>query len=87
MAKKTDTAKAKKVEPKAQSLAARDLRTKSPDELTKLLEKAKADLTEFQKMKAAGELANPRVLGKSRREIARINTILTEVINASKEEN
>jgi ribosomal protein L29 len=86
MAKKSvTTKKSATTADKSQSFAARDLRTKSPDELSKLLETAHADLLEFQKMHAAGDLANPQVLRKARRDVARIKTIHTEVINASKE--
>jgi ribosomal protein L29 len=89
MARKTTATKAKaddKTAKKTVSLAAKDLRTKSPDELQQLIQIAQHDLLEFQKLHAANELANPQVLKSARRDVARIKTILTEVINAHREE-
>jgi large subunit ribosomal protein L29 len=60
-------------------MKAQELRTKSLDELTKLLDKAKAELNDNRRSLAAGELPNPRVVSKNRKEIARLNTIITEV--------
>jgi ribosomal protein L29 len=87
MAKKPETKKAVKATKTAKSLAVADMRTKSPDELRDLLKSAQADLLEFKKLQAASELTNPKVLKKTRREIAQLNTILTAVIKAHKEEN
>ncbi|GHU06766.1 hypothetical protein FACS189431_0210 [Alphaproteobacteria bacterium] len=56
-----------------------DLRGKTEAELHVVLATAKADLLEAQKALKANELANPQVVRKMRREIARIKTVLTEV--------
>jgi large subunit ribosomal protein L29 len=55
-----------------------DLRGKDAADLQKVLATAKADLLEAQKSLAANELANPNVIKKMRKEIARIKTVLTE---------
>ena len=56
-----------------------DLRTKSVDELQKMLAEARKDLLEAQKSLKANELANPRVVGKMKKEIARILTVMSEL--------
>ena len=56
-----------------------ELRSKSQDELQKLLADARADLLESQKSLKANELANPHAVTKLKKEIARILTIITEV--------
>ena len=58
-----------------------DLRSKSIDELQKLLAIARADLLEAQKSLKANELANPRVVGKFKKEIAQILTVMHEMSN------
>ena len=58
-----------------------DLRTLSPEKLQERLKTARADLLAMQKSLKANELANPNVVKKTRREIARILTIITEVKN------
>lgn len=67
-------------------MKAQELRTKNVEELKQLLDKAKAELNDNRRSLAAGELPNPRVVGKARKEIARLNTIITEVsqVKASK---
>jgi len=57
---------------------ASDLRSKSIEELQKLLATDRADLLEAQKSLRANELANPHAVTKMRKEIARILTILAE---------
>ena len=48
------------------------------EELQKLLQTARADLLQAQKSLRANELANPRVVRKMRREIARILFVINE---------
>jgi len=64
-----------------------DLRSKSIEELQKLLAVSRADLLEAQKSLKANELANPRVVSKMKREVARILTIIheTEITEKGKE--
>jgi ribosomal protein L29 len=57
---------------------ASELRTKSVAELDKLLAEKRTELVETRRSLAAGELPNPQVVGKTRRDIARILTCLTE---------
>jgi ribosomal protein L29 len=59
--------------------SADNLRSKTVSELEKLLHTAKDDLLVAQKSLKANELANPKVVRKMRRDIARIKTILAEV--------
>lgn len=59
-------------------MKASELRGKSVAELDQLLVEKRAELTANLRSLAAGELPNPRVVGKNRREIARIHTCLTE---------
>jgi ribosomal protein L29 len=55
-----------------------DWRAKELPELLKDLSTARADLRAAQKSLAADELANPKVVNKMRREIARLMTIVAE---------
>jgi large subunit ribosomal protein L29 len=74
--------KVKKVEAKkttkSVTFSIADLRKLPVDELQNKLQTARADLLEARKSLAANELANPRVVRKMRREIARILTIIAE---------
>ena len=58
-----------------------ELRTKTVAELQTLLAEKRAELTTNQRSLAAGELPNPRVVSKNRREIARIHTCLAQARN------
>ena len=55
-----------------------ELRAKTVAELQTMLTDAHKTLVENKRSLAAGELPNPRVVGNTRREIARIKTLLTE---------
>jgi len=55
-----------------------ELRAKTVTELNALLNEKRTELGNNQRSLAAGELPNPRVVGKVRRDIARILTCLTE---------
>ncbi|HRK40930.1 MAG TPA: 50S ribosomal protein L29 [Candidatus Saccharibacteria bacterium] len=59
-------------------MKASELRAKSVDELQTLLVETRTSLLENKRALAAGELPNPRVVGKTRREIARIQTLISE---------
>ncbi len=59
-------------------MKATELRTKSEAELHKLLAESRQTLLENKKALAAGELPNPRVVTKTRKEIARIMSLLSE---------
>lgn len=61
-----------------------DLRTKSVGELQSLLKETYTTQMESKKSLAAGELPNPRVVGKTRKEVARIKTILSEKLRETK---
>ena len=65
--------------------AARDLRALTEAELHAALATAKADLIEAQKMLRANELPSAHVVKRSKKLIARIHTVLTEVTNSKEE--
>jgi len=73
--KKSATQSTKKV---VKENAVADLRTKSEEDLQKVLGKARADLLELQKGLKANELANPGAVRKARRRVAKILTIIGE---------
>lgn len=62
----------------------KELRDKTIEELKTLLETAKQDLIDNKKLLAANELANPRVITKTRKEVARLNTIISEKLVSEK---
>lgn len=74
---KKDTAKVTK----AVVQTVKDLRALSEQELHAALASAREDLLETQKMLRAGELPSSHVIRKSKKLIARIHTVLTEVKN------
>jgi large subunit ribosomal protein L29 len=57
---------------------ASDLREKSPQELTEELIKLRREQFILRMQKASGQLGQTHVLGETRRDIARIKTILAE---------
>ncbi len=59
-------------------MKASELRTKSINDLHVQLAESRKTLLENKKALAAGELPNPRVVTKTRREIALIKTVLSE---------
>ena len=60
---------------------------KSLEDLRKDLAAKQNDLLESRKSHRAGELVNPRVLGTTRKEIARLHTAIRAVELASKKES
>lgn len=67
-------------------MKASELRTKKISELQTLLAETRQTLNENQRSLAAGELPNPRVVAKSRRDIARILSVLAEKVNETSKE-
>ncbi|HEX9808420.1 MAG TPA: 50S ribosomal protein L29 [Alphaproteobacteria bacterium] len=59
-------------------MTARDLRTKTPDELKTELLALKKEAFNLRFQKASGQLENTARVRKVRREIARIQTVLNE---------
>lgn len=55
-----------------------ELRTVSIDELTQKLQAFETEVRDNRRSLAAGELANPRVIRRKRRDIAQIKTIIAE---------
>ncbi|HMQ09375.1 MAG TPA: 50S ribosomal protein L29 [Candidatus Nanoperiomorbaceae bacterium] len=87
-AKKVSTKDIKKdVKAVGKSIAntTKDLRALGEAELHNALATAKADLVEAQKMLHANELPSAHVIRKSKKLIARIHTVLTEVTNSKEE--
>ena len=60
-------------------MKAQELRTKSVEELKKLLGEAEIELNDNRRSQAAGELPNTRVVSKSRKAVARLHTMITQV--------
>lgn len=59
-------------------MSAKDLRDKSVDELSTELHKALGDQFKLRVQKATGQLAQTHLLKQSRRQIARLKTVLTQ---------
>ena len=62
-----------------------ELRSKKPAELTKLLQDTQKDLADARRGLAAGELQNPRVISRHRKEIAQIMTVMSEAVKKEEE--
>ena len=58
----------------------------TPEELRASLVAKQADLIEFRRSLAAGELANPRIVTVTRKDIARLKTALNAVDQTDKGE-
>ena len=59
-------------------MKASELRDKSPQELSEELLKLRKEQFNLRMQKASGQLGQPHLLGETRRDIARIKTILAE---------
>jgi large subunit ribosomal protein L29 len=59
-------------------MKASELRDKSPQELGEELLKLRKEQFSLRMQKASGQLGQPHLLTETRRDIARIKTILTE---------
>jgi ribosomal protein L29 len=58
----------------------------SPEELRASLTAKQTDLLDYKRSLAAGELANPRIVGATRKDIARLKTALTAAEQTGKGE-
>jgi large subunit ribosomal protein L29 len=59
-------------------MKASELRDKTPKELSEELLKLRKEQFALRMQKASGQLGQPHLLGETRRDIARIKTILAE---------
>jgi large subunit ribosomal protein L29 len=59
-------------------MKASELRDKSPQELSQELLKLRKEQFNLRMQKASGQLGQPHLLGETRRDIARIKTIMAE---------
>ncbi|MBK81933.1 MAG: 50S ribosomal protein L29 [Gammaproteobacteria bacterium] len=59
-------------------MKASELRDKSPQELSEELLKLRKEQFNLRMQKASGQLGQPHLLGETRRDIARIKTIMAE---------
>ncbi len=62
-------------------MKAKELRSKSPQELDQMVTEIRREHFNLKMQKATGQLSKPDQMRKLRREIARIKTILGEVSN------
>jgi large subunit ribosomal protein L29 len=60
------------------SLEAKDLRGNDPDELRRTVRKLEEDLFKHKLKKTTNQLENTMLIRATRRDIARVNTVLTE---------
>ena len=65
-------------------LLAKDLRGNDPTELRSTLRKLEEDLFKNRLKKNTNQLENTAVIRSARRDIARVNTVLTERLRADK---
>jgi large subunit ribosomal protein L29 len=65
-------------------LSAKDLRGNEPAELRSTLRKLEEDLFKDRLKKTTNQLENTMLIRKARRDIARVNTVLTERLRAAK---
>jgi large subunit ribosomal protein L29 len=63
-------------------LTAKDLRGNDPAELRSTLRKLEEDLFKDRLKKTTNQLENTMLIRKARRDIARVNTVLTERLRA-----
>ena len=66
-------------------MEARELRTKSPDELADELVKLRKEQFALRMQRATGQAPKPDQFGKVRRNIARVKTVLRELRGAGGE--
>lgn len=62
-----------------------ELRSRKPAELSKLLQDTQKELADARRGLAAGELQNPRVITRYRKDIAQIMTIMGEAVKKEEE--
>jgi large subunit ribosomal protein L29 len=66
-------------------LRAKDIRGNDPEELSRTLRKLQEDLFKNRMKKTTNQLENTMVIRKTRREIARVNTVLAERLRQSRQ--
>ncbi|HEX8390309.1 MAG TPA: 50S ribosomal protein L29 [Candidatus Saccharimonadales bacterium] len=66
-------------------MKASELRGKSEAELMNTLIEKRAELTGFERSVAANELPNPRVIANTRRDIARVLTVMNTPVTKTVE--
>lgn len=86
MAEKKTAQKAAPKTVKTGFMSVKELRAQSVDERATHLAQVQKDLADARRRLAAGELVNPQVIGKYRREIARLKTIAVEQANVTTKE-
>ena len=64
------------------SLSAKDLRGNEPDELRSTLRKLEEDLFKHRMKKVTNQLENTMLIRHARRDIARVNTILSDKLRS-----
>jgi large subunit ribosomal protein L29 len=64
------------------SLEAKDLRGNDPDELRRTVRKLQEDLFKHNLKKTTNQLENTMLIRHTRRDIARVNTVLAERLRA-----
>ncbi|PLS81877.1 50S ribosomal protein L29 [Candidatus Saccharibacteria bacterium] len=67
-------------------MKASELLTKTTEELQTLLAQKRAELVEQKRSLHSGELANPRSISNTRRDIAKLLTVMKQQATAAKEE-
>lgn len=70
--------KSVKTDSQSAGLKVLDMRNKSTSQLTEDLAQVRRDLAEAYRSLSAGELVNPRVIGKYKKTIARLRTVMVE---------
>ena len=66
-------------------LRAKDIRGNDPEELSRTLRKLQEDLFKNRMKKTTNQLENTMVIRNTRREIARVNTVLAERLRQSRQ--
>jgi large subunit ribosomal protein L29 len=64
-------------------IQAKDLRGNEPDELARTLRKLEEDLFQYRLKKNTNQLENTMLVRHTRRDIARVNTVLAERLRKS----
>jgi large subunit ribosomal protein L29 len=67
-------------------LRAKDIRGNDPDELSRTLRKLQEDLFKHRLKKNTNQLENTMVIRNTRRDIARVNTVLAARMRQSRKE-
>lgn len=62
---------------------AKDMRGNAPEELARTLRKLEEDLFQYRLKKSTNQLENTMLVRNTRRDIARVNTVLAEQLRTS----